>query len=370
MAGIGIVADDLTGAADALAPFRARGYECDLLLTPGSTRAEVVATVTHGRAVDDDTARERANAAVRDVIEAGRRPYLKIDSTMRGPVAAHLDGALAACREAYGDAGAIVCPAYPELGRTVEDGVVFVDCVPLGESVFTADPRNPVRLSAMADLLPGAGRFDPAARRDDRPEIAVADATEPAHLDAIAELALADPAALLVGSAGLAAAWARRLAQRPHADPAREAPEHVLLVASSRHPVTLTQIEHLPDDLISVFRDDVDRRGLSPVTVLAAPARFSRHEADQVLSDLARRARSFVESEETQQLVLIGGDGAAAVLAALDARAISLREARMPGHAEGVIRGGIADGVSVITRAGGFGTATTLSELLRRTLAR
>jgi hypothetical protein len=41
----------------------------------------------------------------------------------------------------------------------------------------------------------------------------------------------------------------------------------------------------------------------------------------------------------------------------------------MPGHAEGIIRGGIADGMAVITRAGGFGTATSLSELLRRTLS-
>jgi len=369
MTRIGIVADDLTGAADALAPFRARGYACDLLLEPGPSDTDVVATVTYSRAAPDDTARERVRAAVGEVLANGRRPYVKIDSTMRGPVAAHLDGALAACRDAYGEARAIVCPSYPELGRTVEDGVVFVDGVPLGESVFTADPRNPVRFSAMTDLLPGAVRFDPARSGADRPRIAVADATTSAQLDALAEHALADPATLLVGSAGLASAWARSLPARSQPDAPRQVPEHVLLVASSRHPVTLTQIDHLPDDLISVFQDDVDRRGLSPVTVLAAPARFSPRDADQVLSSLASRARSFIESEETQQLVLIGGDGAGAVLAALGARAISLRDARMPGHAEGIIRGGIADGMAVITRAGGFGTATSLSELLRRTLS-
>ena len=364
---IGIVADDLTGAADALAPFRARGYACELLLAPGlDSDATVTATVTYSRALPAAEAATRTASAVADVIGHGRRPFLKIDSTMRGPIAAQLEGALSAARSSFGTARGLVCPAYPEMGRTVRDGVVYVDGVPLGESVFASDPRNPARLSAMGELLPGASPFSPSTPLPDS-GVVFADATEPAQLGELVGLAAADPTVVLAGSAGLATAWSLTLPPASAPEPPRIRPAHTLLVASSRHPITLQQIDHLPDDLYAVLGED-DADGVGPVTVLVAPSRFTEHDAPRVLEGLAHQAAAFVRAERVEQLILIGGDGAAAVLLALGAEAVTLQTARMPGHAEGVVRGGLADGVSVITRAGGFGGTTTLAELLRLTL--
>lgn len=367
---IGIIADDLTGAADALAPFRARGYACELLITPGYPgTSAVTAAITHSRALSAETAREVTDAAATAVIEQGRRPYLKVDSTMRGPVAAQLEGALAACRKAFGESRAVVCPAYPEMGRTVSGGIVSVDGVPLGESVFTADPRNPARLSALGELIPGSVPVDvrdPFWLADGT--VGFSDATEPSDLDAIVRAADLDPHLLLAGSAGLTTAWSRTLPPGPASELPYTRPTHTLLVASSRHPVTLEQIRQLPDDLYSVLGEERGGRGIGPLTVLSAPSRFTPHDADRVLDSLARQAEAYLRAEDVQQLILIGGDGAAAALTALGAEAITLCRARMPGHAEGVIRGGVADGMPVITRAGGFGTAATLVELLRLTL--
>jgi D-threonate/D-erythronate kinase len=46
---------------------------------------------------------------------------------VRGSVAAQVDGAIRAWSTAHDNVIAVVCPAFPDLGRTVVDGVVLVD---------------------------------------------------------------------------------------------------------------------------------------------------------------------------------------------------------------------------------------------------
>ena len=94
---VAIVADDLTGALDAAAPFAARALTTRVAVTADGLDAAlahdpaVVAVNTATRHADAETAAAR----VRDCAErlAALRPALlikKIDSTLRGPVGAEL----------------------------------------------------------------------------------------------------------------------------------------------------------------------------------------------------------------------------------------------------------------------------------------
>ena len=69
-------------------------------------------------------------------------------------------------------------------------------------------------------------------------------------------------------------------------------------------------------------------------------------------------AAALAERSRTTALVLVGGDGAAAVLDRLDADGITIDGAIVPGCPTGIVVGGPADGLRLVTKSGGFGDAT------------
>ena len=78
-----------------------------------------------------------------------------------------------------------------------------------------------------------------------------------------------------------------------------------------------------------------------------------------------RLARQVVATLESgQALILVGGDGAQATLDLLGAQALHLVARAAEGVPLSQIVGGAHDGTWVITKSGGFGAETTLSELL------
>jgi len=64
-------------------------------------------------------------------------------------------------------------------------------------------------------------------------------------------------------------------------------------------------------------------------------------------------------------LAISGGDMACAVLRALQACAIEIHEEVAPGVPASCIIGGVADGIPLITKSGGFGDPDTLLHTLR-----
>ncbi|SDS38908.1 four-carbon acid sugar kinase family protein [Jiangella sp. DSM 45060] len=218
-----LLADDLTGAAEAAAAFAMRTPRIVSLDALRSLRAShtvgVVAVDTDSRYVSPELAAERCRAAL-----ALLPPGLvvkKIDSTLRGPLAAEV----AALRELGGLL--VVSPALPALGRTVVGGVVLVDGVPLDRSAAWAAEARPAPTSVAEALAPlpvvtvslaavrgGVDALATALRvAADRRQVAVCDAETDDDLDRIVVAALAAAAGDLpvrwAGSAGLAHALAR-----------------------------------------------------------------------------------------------------------------------------------------------------------------
>ncbi|MSU48242.1 MAG: four-carbon acid sugar kinase family protein [Opitutus sp.] len=151
------IADDLSGALDAAAAFHHAGRRVRIVLSASDWTAsdgEIVGVTTETRNASPliaASAVERAIAHGR--AQGARLVYKKIDSTVRGPVAAEI-GALA--RQLPG-ARILFTPANPGVGRTVRNGVLLVRGVPVSETEFARDPVSPVTESNLYRLLGDAG---------------------------------------------------------------------------------------------------------------------------------------------------------------------------------------------------------------------
>ncbi|MDO8336990.1 MAG: four-carbon acid sugar kinase family protein [Microcella sp.] len=379
---IAIVADDLTGASDTAVQFGRHGWSACVALTDDSDiTGEVVARSTASRALADHAAFEATARAVAGI--DAERVYLKIDSTARGSIAGQIGGALEGWRTRHPDAIAVVCPAYPEMGRTVEQGGILVDGVPVDRTAIGVDPVTPVHEPSLVARIPRARVVDIADVASAEPgAVIVLDARSRAEIDALVlELINAGPKVVVAGSAGLAESFARLLpGERGEHRPARPGGP-ALIVVSSLNPVSHAQADLLISSLsaqsivIEPSAAEAHAQSLvrepSPVTVLRTSlTRVGERDsgvADRVADLLAARAVDEIVARRPALVGLVGGDGARAVLRRLGAEGLVVRDAAVEGAPLMAIVGGPHDGLAVWTKAGGFGVDDTLIRILERT---
>jgi len=418
----GIVADDLTGALDAALPFAERGYRAGVLLTPRTAAGlggeqetalhaaglalDVVALSTDSRSDPAEAAAEKVRKAVAELEARGaRRLYKKIDSTLRGPFSAEIWAAMEASGRGV---AAMVCPAFPEQGRTVRDGILRIHGVPLDASPFGSPLRG---VSSVPEIMEAALSqpvvhlpIETVAAGSEAVREAVAgalragcrvlcgDATETPHLRTIAA-AIDGLDVVPCGSAGLAGAIAWLSADYiqctflPGRNPVGELRravstqgKPVLIVAGSQHPATKAQAQRLTECGMAVLQQhgEDDARlaqwltgGHNTLIELTFPG-----EQAALTGDRAYREARFGELAGTVKrcvawaggLVISGGDTARVVLEALGAQALVIRGALEPGVPVCIIEGGAADGLPLITKAGGFGGPDTLARGVERLL--
>jgi len=366
---VGLVADDLTGAADSVAPFARAGWLVELRLAasdaPIAPGPAIVAVTSDARARSHDDAADLTRGAAAAFRDAGAdRLYLKVDSTMRGSVAGQIAGALEAW---IPGAFAVLCPAFPEHARTVVDGVVLVDGAPLATSPAAADPVTPVASSALAELVPGSVRVaaDGDARAlaaallaaaDAGSAVLTVDAATGADLELVAAaVALVGSRAVAVGSAGLASA----LQHAWSASPVTEEPAGphggdgaALVIVSSLHAVARGQLDALDRSEAAAF-------------VVTTPPLVGGAAPEEIAERLASEVADHLAAGDITALVLVGGDGALATLRRLGATAIRVLGEVSHGVPHGVLVGGTADGLTVVTKSGGFGAPSALVDIVR-----
>lgn len=339
---IAVLGDDLTGAADAAAPFADRGLAASVVLGDAlPDDIDVLALVTDSRWRPDEQATAGVAAAAARL--HAWRPHLrfvKIDSTLRGRV--HDDVATAL---ADWDAGTVVAtPAFPAQGRIVRDGALLVHGEP-------AVPR-------VADRLPAGVR--------------VVDAATHEQLLTLAR-EIVDDGATAVGSGGLARALAEVLVDPPRPScTALSAVAGVLIVAGTRHPATRSQVTALLDSGAASVELG---RCATPVETAAAALQDGRRVVLTCAADggiapdtaaavahaeqIAGSVRAIVTRAPSAGLVLTGGATALAVAAALGATELRLhREV-----AEGLPLAELVAGdrrIPTVTKSGGFGDRDSL----------
>ena len=391
-----IIADDLTGAADTGVQLTRAGYRTAVAFrgapVPPAEDLDAVALDTDSKAMPAGSAAQRvaeAGHAVRDA----RIVYKKLDSTLRGPVAAELAAALGAT----GRDRAVVAPAFPAAGRTTVDGVQLVRGVPVHETEAKNDPRTPVQEGHVPTLLaasfPSVGSLsvedlaNPATVRRalDGSICVVADATRDEDLEALVR-AVPDPSEVLwAGSAGLGLALGG-VYPGPHAGttPAPPAPvRRVLVMIGSLSGVARGQLRSLAEGYgcravpVAAGRSgavveealEVAREALSEgacAAVCSAQERDPSGAAGSVVGALAEVAAGLSKDGVFDALVLTGGDTAVGVAQRLGAVGIRLEGEVEPGIPVGTLIG--PSPYRVVTKAGAFGEPDTLVRVVEKLL--
>ena len=154
-----ILADDLTGANATASLLKREGLPSQTHLFAVKPHSKAPASLQEdGAHVLDLDTRELSGgeAAARLAIATGwlgDEPDLiglRIDSTLRGPIAASIDAMLADRRRV-----ALVVPAFPTSGRTTRGGIHYVYGVPLAETQVAHDPHCPVSVSHVGAWIGG-----------------------------------------------------------------------------------------------------------------------------------------------------------------------------------------------------------------------
>jgi uncharacterized protein YgbK (DUF1537 family) len=172
--------------------------------------------------------------------------------------------------------------------------------------------------------------------------------------------------AIAVGSAGLAEAVAGSGSAAQYAPRTRPAAGRVLVAVSSLHPVAQSQLARLLQTI--PVADGAGAQSPSEATVVVSTPRTltpSEHSRD-VAAALAGRVAAELQRQPYDALVLIGGDGALAVLDRLGAAQIEIVDNLAPGTPHGTVIGGTAHGLQVVTRSGGFGDVDALVHIVSR----
>ena len=397
-----ILADDLTGAADCAIAFARSGLPAAVTWHPDGAEETVLAIDAASRAHGP----EAAAAKHRRLIEGRHAPgiglFKKIDSTLRGQPAAELAETIRVLRERGETALAIVAPAFPETGRTLEQGAIRVHGTALEETPLWARDHSyetadlvmvlqgvglRVRHAALDLVRRGPEALEALVREAlrDGTDAIVCDTVVAADLDVVAETTLRLAEHLFwTGSAGLAQALARR--RDGAGETKAAAPEvmgGILFVVGSIAEASRAAASVLTADA-GVRRVLVDPAALmagesSPGWAAAQRAVVETLAAGEDilveidpgphpdLSQGAALARQLAEllrpsAAQIGALFVTGGETALALLDALGVTGIGLIEEVEPGVPLGLTRGALT--VPVVTKAGAFGDAETLRRCL------
>jgi uncharacterized protein YgbK (DUF1537 family) len=399
---VAIVADDLTGALDAAAPFAGCGLETRILLdfeqvAPAlETNTRVLSLTSESRHLSPHAADERVWNATRAALAGTPRILLKkIDSTLRGNIAAEIMAGL----RASGLRHALIAPAVPKHGRTMHGGEVFINGVPIRQTEIGADALSPPPSAPLPQILRAASRelivhvwsrgaaFVLSAEAGIHAY--VADCETEADLDGIAQFVLSHCDEVLpVGASGLATAIARQLTQTLSSEILPEnqrISEHthnpILFVIGSRTAASAEQAarlctagaEELTMSFLEHTRDGhwiLDRSATEstpPVALIVRPDSSRAPNlisASKVAQALGRTAADIVRRLRVDAIVMVGGDTAFETFQALGVSEASVAGEIMPGVAIGKMQ---VDGRSLafITKSGGFGDANALVEIIR-----
>jgi len=312
------LADDLTGALEVGALFAATGAQVKVGVGCAPEAAVTVVDL-ETRHLDDAGAAEVVRRFATK--QAVRFVFLKVDSTMRGPIAA----SLSALSAAWPDREIFFTPAYPKLGRTVVNGHLLVDGVPVNGTPFRLDPTHPARGSHVGEMLGGFRVFDAESDED---------------LTRIARAAVQASSSIMAGSGGLARAAAALLPitrSAPQKLPGAETP---IVISGSMHAISAEQLRHA---------------GSWPVIECS---RFSTGLA--ALESLTQATLERIDSVDT--MIVFGGDTARSLINALNVREIEPIGEALPGVPVSRINAG-GRPLTLITKAGGFGGPYLLPQL-------
>lgn len=383
---LGVIADDFTGATDVASMLVREGMRTVQVIGvpdgPPPADADAVVVALKSRTIPAADAVAQSLAALRWLQGAGaRQVYFKYCSTFDSTPAGNIGPVAEALLDALGAPLAIACPAFPENGRTVFRGHLFVGDQLLSDSGMRDHPLTPMTDANLVRVLQAQSRgkvgllkFDVigrgvdavrqalAALQADGVRLAVADAIANDDLRVLGE-ACADQALITAGSGvalGLPAAYAARgwLQRDAQAAQLPAVGGQSAVLSGSCSVATNAQVRHWIDSGRPALR--VDARALArgepvvaqaldfarrhlgagpvlvyatahPTEVKAVQAELGVDRAGHLVEQaMASLAQALVEAG-VRRLVVAGGETSGAVVQALGVQALRIGAPIDPG---------------------------------------
>jgi len=353
-----ILADDLTGAGDSAARCWAAGLAATISLGVPSAAptSGALAFSSESRALPPAAAAARVRECIGHLRHSPAVWYKKIDSTLRGAIGAELDAWL----DVLGGR-VIVCPAFPEQGRTLIDGLMQLHGQPLPDgdlrTVVARQSRRRWLHVPLAALRAGRLAYDIAESAAD---VLIVDAESRADLARIA--AVADATLHLCGAAGLVHALAQHHADASATAPARMAAVRRPLVAiGSGSAVARRQVawlrRHRPD--VAVLHLPEPPAGLA----------LDGAVAQQVARSFGQAVVAQAREHASDALVLSGGATAAAVLTRLGITTLTVGDELVPGVARSHGHDATGQVWQVALKPGNHGDEAVLASIVARLMS-
>ena len=297
---LGSIADDYTGASDLANTLTKNGLRTVQTVgipDPSLALPDVDAVVVSLkiRSVPASDAVTAATSAERWLRQRGASHVLyKICSTFDSTDAGNIGPVTKALSDAAGGGIVLVTPAFPETGRTVYLGHLFVGEQPLNESPLKDHPLNPMHDANLVRVLtrqshgavglidltaiaagPGTVKTRLEALSAAGVTAAVADAIFERDLETLGEVALETPVS--TGASGLGLGLARALVRSGRISSGGAAPTDAIrpvgglsaIVAGSCSKATLRQLE-VAERSMPVLRLDPERLLAGPDEIAAA----------------------------------------------------------------------------------------------------
>lgn len=409
-----IISDDFTGALDTGVQFSKRGIptlvgtRMDVDINRIESGIEVLAIDTESRHLDPREAYDRVAAMAKKAVAAGiEHIYKKTDSTLRGNIGSELT----ALMDTMGGRELMFIPGYPALKRTTIGGNQYVDGKLLHETEFGRDPLEPmkdsyipyiinkqsdVRVTIVGREYPGfpdhAGNgktiyvFD---SRDDRDIIEIGGL-----------LKEKDRLRCFAGCAGFAQVLPDLLDIKKSTIPIPKRGKNTLVVCGSVNPVSLKQVKYAeehgypgvtltpaqkieanvwdcPEGRAFIEKTVCRIRENGRYIIKAVGSRQDQDACDRYLEakgikfenlslhiagSIGRLVKEILERVDMGTLVLFGGDTAVGVMDAIECYGMLTVSEIMPGIALSELIGGRFR-INIVSKAGGFGSETVLSEV-------
>lgn len=400
---IAIIADDLTGANDTGVQYVKNGYSTmvkimndDDVSSKMFHSSDVVVINTDTRPLSSEEAYKKVFSLAEKLDKLNNVEYIykKVDSLMRGNPASELEAIL----DATGARVAIVASAFPDNKRIVTDGNLLmpdnkhVDIT----NIFNTETKRKAIGVRLLQIREGAESLKAFMERqmEKGAGIFVFDTVSNEDLTIIsdASMLLNEEKLVFCGSAGLA----KQLGRKKKADSKYD--DTVFMIVGSRSAVTANQVKLVKDTfdcpMVIVSSDDIIEDRYEEA-VSAAVEKAKKHYADgekliaividslfeeytlvlketvadtkkslRIAESLGEIAKRIYEEVKPVTFIATGGDTAFHICESLQSEGMELVDEIVPGVPIGILKEGMAEGSSMVTKSGGFGEPDTFIKVV------
>lgn len=383
-----IVADDFTGANDTGVQLKKFGIDTSVVFSDKFIEEDISSYVidTESRGIaEEDSYRKVINAVNNINISTFKYVFKKVDSTLRGNIAAEIK----AIDDIYKWDLIIFAPAFPDLKRTTVNGIHMLNSIPITKTEMSKDPIKPVKEDNINSII--KNNFDEEVvhiylneiRKNSinlsRGRIYTFDAeTNDDLVKIVKESIKSNKKVLWVGSAGLANNLLKvNIPVKPAiavvgsvSDISKRQVYNAIKSGSTLIKIDIENIiknkdvSNIENEIIDkvnkgldvIITTAYDKEDYNKAIYMGNSLGYSRVEVSIFTQKtLGKIIGNVLERCEVSGLFLTGGDTAIAIIEELDAYGASIKQEIMKGIPLIRLKGGKYNGLKIITKAGAFG---------------